>query len=84
MEEQLKLGKEIFAISPLVDPFKKNGFSRACIFIHPPSQYRNHWKYEGEIDFRISKTSGTQEFEAENLDALLKQMQDFMNDLENK
>jgi len=84
MEEQLKLGNKVFGISPLVNPFKKNGFQKACMFIRPPSEFRNYWKYTGDIDFKIGKTLGTQEFETRDLNTLLKQMQDFMNDLDNK
>jgi len=82
MSELINNSEETHSIASIVnDPFKKNKI--VSIDAHYTKRVfgTGEWYAWGHVEFKDGNTSGTQRFEAENLDALMVQMHNFLKNM---
>lgn len=73
--------KERF-ISPVIDPFKKDGVKDISFRMYRSIFYPHDWnKPYAVIQFEVGNTKGEQRFEADDFGTLVKQVEEFIKNL---
>ena len=82
MSELINSSEETHDIASIVnDPFKKNKIVSIDAHYNKRMFSGGEWYAWGMVEFKDGNTSGSQRFEAENLDALMIQMHDFLKNM---
>lgn len=68
------------AISPIKDPFKKEGVSEIWTYIKKDI-FSKKWQFNGWITFKNGSTEGKQEFSEDSFEDLIKAMKEVLDNI---